>query len=302
MIAIIGSQANDIKRKSVDLDIVGSESDCNEFVKSNLDVIIEQYQSTNGKKIIYKGSGCTIPNSNIIEAEITNKGSSAEKLYELILADRHTRFKNGIAYASLDVCYMLKMSHRFRKNSTHFMKTMRDIHVMRTMGATIRQEHLEYFKQREKETYTYSHPKLNKNKAQFFSGDGVNYVYDHDSIHESVKIMDKPAYSFFQADNTEVLSDMNKFFQLPKQIQLNAVCEESMVLAIERAVVPYRVAYKRAYVTALEKVCTSITSGKFREFAWENYNTALAMFDQYYFDKFFKDVGMGKVDKAQNVG
>ena len=301
MIAVIGSQAIDIKRKSVDIDIVGSVAACNKFARKNLNTILEQYPSTNGKKIIYKGDGCIIPNSNIIEAEITKRGSSADKLFKLIMADHSTQFKDGIAYASLDVCYMLKMSHRFRKNSVHFHKTMRDILVMRSLGAVIRDEHRDFFKEREKETYTYSHPKLNKGKAQFFSGDGVNYVYDHDSIHESVKIMSKPAYTFFQAENEEVMCDMNKFFELPQEIRLNAVCEESMVLAIERAVVPYNVPYKRAYTMALEKVCTSITSGRFREFAWENYQGVLGRFNQYYFDKFFKDVENGKVDRAQKI-
>jgi hypothetical protein len=301
MIAVIGSQAIDIKRKSVDIDIVGSVAACNKFARKNLNTILEQYPSTSGKKIIYKGDGCIIPNSNIIEAEITKRGSSADKLFKLIMADHSTRFKDGIAYASLDVCYMLKMSHRFRKNSVHFHKTMRDILVMRSLGAVIRDEHREFFKEREKETYTYSHPKLNKGKAQFFSGDGVNYVYDHDSIHESVKIMDKPAYTFFQAENEEVMCDMNKFFELPQEIRLNAVCEESMVLAIERAVVPYNVPYKRAYTMALEKVCTSITSGRFREFAWENYQGVLGRYNASYFDKFFKDVENGKVDRAQKI-
>lgn len=301
MIAVIGSQAIDIKRKSVDIDIVGSVAACNKFARKNLNTILEQYPSTNGKKIIYKGDGCIIPNSNIIEAEITKRGSSADKLFKLIMADHSTQFKDGIAYASLDVCYMLKMSHRFRKNSVHFHKTMRDILVMRSLGAVIRDEHREFFKEREKETYTYSHPKLNKGKAQFLSGDGVNYVYDHDSIHESVKIMDKPAYTFFQAENEEVMCDMNKFFELPQEIRLNAVCEESMVLAIERAVVPYNVPYKRAYTMALEKVCTSITSGRFREFAWENYQGVLGRYNASYFNKFFKDVENGKVDRAQKI-
>ena len=49
---------------------------------------------------------------------------------------------------------------------------------------------------------------------------------------------------------------------------------------------------------ALEKVCTSITSGKFREFSWENYLKVRNMYDSMTFDKFFDDVKNDKVAMA----
>lgn len=230
-----------------------------------------------------------------MEAEITWDGSTAKMLHDLILADPKTIYADGLAYASLDVCYMLKMSHRYLKNSPHFLKTMKDIRNLRQFGAAIRPEHKAFLKEREKVTYWYKHPKLNKSKKEFFNGDGVKYVYDHDSIHESVKEGERPAYTYFQSENTEVMCDMKKFFEIDEQIRLNAVYEESCVLALERSIIPFGTDYEKAFVMALEKVCTSITSGKFREFSYNNYDKVRGMYKESTFDKFFDDVLNDKV-------
>lgn len=293
MICVIGSQA--IVKQGVpfktprDLDFVCTYDELIAFAKTVDFGHKESYPSNGGKKWVIKGTKL------IVEAELAWPDSIAAELVQLILADKKTLYADGFAYASIDVCYMLKMSHRYLRNSPHFLKTMRHIHMLRKMGAKIRKEHREFYKKRVEATYWYKHPSLMKNKSDFFNGDGVNYVYDHDSMHESVALDGKPAYTHFQSDNAEVQCDMNKFFALPEQVRLNAVCEESMVLALERAIVPFNVPPLVAYKKALEKVCTSITSGKFREYAWENYDKALAMFDEKIFERFWQHVEQGKV-------
>jgi hypothetical protein len=308
MICVVGSHAMNIQllrlkgvqyRKPMDMDIVGSMDEVVEFANRNMTNITEQYPSKKGTKMIFKSMESVIPYSNIMEAEIAWDSTSAAALRDLILADPQTIYHDGLAYASLDICYMLKMTHRYLKNNPHFLKTMRDIHNLRSLGATIRPEHNKFFKQREKDTYWYAHPKLNKNKKDFFNGDGVKYVYDHDSIHESVKEGVFPAYTYFQSENAEVMCDMKKFFELPEQIRLNAVYEESCVLALERSIIPFGTDYQKAFNMALEKVCTSITSGKFREYAWENYATVRGMFKAETFDRFFEHVRLGMVDSAK---
>lgn len=307
MICVIGSHAinhqlHKLKgfryRKPMDIDIVADHDEAVAFAKKNMIEITEQYPSAKGGKLIFKSKSSVIPFSNIMEAELTLEGSTAKDLYNIILNDPETMYIDGIAYASLDVCYMLKMSHRYVKNSSHFLKTMKDIHNLRKFGAKIRKEHKEFYKARMNATYWYKHPKLNKSKSDFFNGDGVTYLYDHDEIHESVKIDSAPAYTNFQSDNAEVMCDMKKFFELPEQIRLNAVYEESCVLALERSIIPFGTDYERAFVMALEKVCTSITSGKFREYAWENYYTVRDMFNPETFDRFFEHVANDQVKMA----
>jgi hypothetical protein len=268
MLAVIGSVAlivrgYNIGRKPSDHDLVG---DYDELIKKLQQVgcttIIPIAQ---GKKVV--GRNQTI----IFECEIAWEKSTSAELLELIANDKDTLKDGDYMYPSLNVLYMLKMTHRFKKNNPHFLKTMQDIHLMREWGAVIQPEHKEFFKRRLKETLNYSHPKLNQSKKEFFTDD-VPYTYDHDSIHEAIKLNDKPAYAYFKDDEKEVLVSRELFFKLPLDIQIAAVYEESCVLALERSQIPFpNMDRLDSFYIALEKVCTSITSGWFREFAWEHY-------------------------------
>lgn len=292
-------------RKPMDMDIVCTLDDAERFAVENYSKINEKYRSPKGGKMVIKGSGYKHPESAIAEIELIGHHETAQELYDLVLADPETIIEGEFAYASMDVCYMLKMSHRYLKNNAHFLKTMRDIQNLRTLGATVQKKHKKFLKERERVTYWYKHPKLNKDKMDFFNGDGVTYLYDHDNIHESVKRDAAPAYTHFQAGGAEVMCDMKKFFEIDEQIRLNAVYEESCVLALERSIIPFGTPYEKAFLMALEKVCTSITSGKFREFAWENYLKVRNMYDSMTFDKFFDDVLNDKVmlhDYGNNSG
>lgn len=306
MLCVIGSHAINRQlfkqrgfslRRPMDLDLVGTLEQVEDFVARHYSHVSQRYTIDNGSKLIVKADTSLLANSSILEVELVTAGSTAEALQNIILSDSATLRTANLAYASLDVCYMLKMTHRYLKDNPHFLKTMNDIHALRSLGATIRPEFAEFVKSRERATYRYSHPKLNQSKTNFFSGDGVEYVYDHDSVHESVKQGSQPAYTYFQSQQAEVMCDMNKFFELDRQIQLNAVYEESCVLALERSIVPFGSAYEPAFVIALEKVCTSITSGRFREFAWENYREVRSMYTHDTFNKFFSDVAAGLVAK-----
>jgi hypothetical protein len=69
------------------------------------------------------------------------------------------------------------------------------------------------------------------------------------------------------------------------------------VLAIERSLVPHAgvKTAKQAFVFALSKVCSSITSGYFRDFAYENAFDILKNYKDGYWEKFQNDVTNGKV-------
>jgi hypothetical protein len=192
---------------------------------------------------------------------------------------------------------MLKMSHRYLKNSPHFHKTMGDIKIMRAQGAKLQPDHMEFYKRRQTATYTYGHPKLNVNKTQFFNGDGVEYKYDHDSIHRSVMRGYQPAYEVYKEDQAEVFCSKELFEAAPMHVRLNGVLEEAMVLALERSQIPFpgMKTPLESFLMALEKVCTSITSGWFREFAWENFNEVLDLYDPNYVNQFWEDVKSGVV-------
>jgi hypothetical protein len=204
----------------------------------------------------------------------------------------------------LKYLYALKMSHRYLRNSPHFLKTMRDIQAIRKFAKESNYDlHFdpklkEWFKKREKETYWYKHPSLKQNKKDFFNGDGVTYVYDHDSIHEAVKHLDEPAYNKFKVDTAEVECSKEKFFSLPMDTQLYSVLEEVQVLALERSQIPFKdkgIDPRWSFNKAHEKVCTSITSGWWREFAWEHYDMVQDMYEPDYVNNFWAAVNMNRV-------
>jgi hypothetical protein len=283
-------------RTPVDTDLVCTYEALQQYLKQWN--IIAQYPISKGKKIFAKTSM-----GHIFEAEIAWENSIAEKLIKLVEDDKDTIYNEAnnliVLTPSLDVLYMLKMSHRFLKNSPHFLKTMRDIQLMRKIGAKIRPEHQTFYKERQKETYNYSHPKLDVKKDEFFDSDKnkIVMVYDHDSIHEAVKHLAKPAYTYYQKDNEEVACSKEKFFAVDESVRLYGVLEEAYVLALERSQIPFKekVDPYKSFCIALMKISTSITSGYFRTFCWENYDKALAMYNSNYVLNFWDKVKSGVV-------
>lgn len=224
--------------------------------------------------------------------------SSAGRLIGLVEADGGTKETSLGLLPSLDVLFTLKHSHRHLKNSPHFWKNLFDYHRMKDLGAKL--VHTDWLKQREKETYTYAHPRLNQDKKAFFADDNIKYVYDHDSIHEAVARGDRPAYRSFQKDGAEVQSDKAKFFACDRTVQINSVLEESAVLAIERSLVPYPgvLTTKQAWHFAFSKVCTSIASGWWRAFAYDNAIEILKAFRDDYWQRFERGLAAGVVKRA----
>ena len=169
---------------------------------------------------------------------------------------------------------------------------------MRSRGVKLNDELEAISALREKETLSYPHPNLSVSKSEFFKDDF--YTVDHDSIHRAVALFDKPAYTYYMKDGSEVMTDRQKFFTMPFEIQLAGVYEETCVLALERSQIPndFSVDPNKIFLYALEKVCTSITSGWFREFAWENYHLVVKMHDDLgrndYIKRYKKNIDMIK--------
>jgi len=289
MLVLIGSKAINqhipgFRNNPADTDVM-----CcwNEFIEwSEGQSLKSVYPSNDGKKMIAVTS-----NDSIYEFELTDYSKSAKIFVDL--ASKSTLVVDDMIVPELNLLFTLKCSHRFLKNSKHFDKTMLDYHYLKDFGCHI--AHGEFLRLREKETYAYKHPNLNKSKDQFFDKKEINYLYDHDSIHESVKIGDKPAYKYYQID--EVKCSKNLFDQLPHRIKINAVLEESYVLALERSQIPHghKITAKQSFLIALQKVCTSITSGWFREFAYDNYYNILERYDDEYVNKFKNDLAKGVI-------
>lgn len=253
-------------------------------IPSDIDYIctFEQFQAwTRENKAIIKHC---VPLSDTKFHVLSHEGHN----YEFEIAWENTAARSlldtydGEGVASIDWCYALKMSHRYLKNSAHFLKTMRDIQLLKPLVSDDAKLIIEsdWFKQREKETYTYKHPKLDVNKDEFFTGDGVQYVYDHDSLHEVVALGDQPAYRSYLKDDSEVMTSLDKFRSCSRRVQLLGGVEEAMVLCAERSLISHNFVPDPdvMFEFALQKLCTSISSGWFRESCWEGYDEIMDIY------------------------
>lgn len=230
----------------------------------------QMYPTSKGKHYVLRG-----PN-RIIDAELAWPDSAAEKFTEIVSEDSGTSMLNTKhLLPGLDLLYLLKMSHRYLRNSPHFLKTMGDIHLMRKHGAKIPEQYKAFYKERMKETYWYVHPKLKDETAKTFfkTQEESFYVYNHDDIHQAVAIGSVPAYTMYMQDGAQVNCDKGKFLAHDESVRLNGVLEEAYVLALERHQIPNNFKYhaKLSFDIALSKVCSSITSGWFRAYSWEHY-------------------------------
>lgn len=299
---LIGSRALALRapkalmRKPLDFDFVCTQSEFDFWLAKNGEKVnpTKVYPMVNEHNNVHK---MIVEGSTNCEFEIITPGTTSVELHELVMSDKESFETPFGMVPSFDMLFTIKSSHKYLRNSPHFWKTLVDYHIMKRMGAVIRPEWQSFHKSREKETYWYKHPKLNQSKDSFFADDNIQYVYDHDTIHESVARGDKPAYTYYMKDGAQVDCDKEKFFAIDQQIRLNGVVEEAAVLAIERSLVPHPGVWTPEYAWkfALAKVCSSITSGWFRAFAYENALEILKLYPQGYWEKFQKDVESGLV-------
>lgn len=261
-------------RQPKDTDYICPHEEAKQYIASYQPDTVEP--NVKGTTLILKKKG-----SQPVELMIAWPGSITEAIYKGCTINSLIGNPDYLQIAPLNVLYLLKMSHRYLKNSPHFLKTMEDIHYMRALGAEI--DNPELLKAREKETYDYKHPSLMRNKKQFFDpNEGVKYQYDHDTIHLAMAVEPlKPAYTNFKHDQAEVMIDREKWNAQPESVKLNSVYEEAAVLALERSQIPFRgqVSPDRSYRLALQKVCTSISSGWWREYAWEHYREVIGIYE-----------------------
>jgi len=147
---------------------------------------------------------------------------------------------------------------------------------MRAWRATVPDGLRGWLKARENETYQYGHVSLEKSKAEFFRD---AFLHDHDSLHEVMALGGVPAYTLYRRPGAEVQCDRGLWDRLPEEVRLASVVEEASVLALERSQIPFPGQWtpEQSFLFALEKACTSITSGWWREYAWEHYDAVVAL-------------------------
>lgn len=299
---LIGSKAWELNqgpslgRAATDLDIICTQEEFYALLpKLNIAPLLIQSIKIKGEHavVIIKDNSSAAPKRVILEASFTDvAGKLTESNKQLVdklghALQHQVPILGSVIVPPCGVLLALKLSHKY-KESVHFHKTRNDILIMKKfkyLPSIVGTLWLLQWQTARIQATAKKAPVLKQDKSTFFN-ENVPYVYDHDTIHASVKHLDKPAYCYYMQDDEEVLSSREKFFAQSEIVRLYGVLEESYVLALERAVIPYGTDPKKAFDTALVKVCTTITSGFFREYAWENYDKIQALYHESYIIKF----------------
>jgi hypothetical protein len=304
---VIGSKLHPyFYRKSEDTDVIGTKAEFFDVVKAcnNIrDIAIKE----DSAYVKFISAGELL----IIDWQFTDTGSPMSsnnaKLHDWM---KRNGFSAGFSEATNQVVFVshwqngpqlysaLKSTHKysfhkFEQNRKDII-WLNDIFNRYDIPIEIDDELSQIIAERTSITYKKT-PRLQNMKKENFFTNNVKYVYDHDTIHAAVKLLDRPAYTYYMQDAAEVNCDKTKFYEQPEIVRLYGVLEESYVLALERSVIPFKSDPDKAFKMALQKVCTSITGGWFREYAWDNYDKVLELYHKSYVDKFNAALSKGEI-------
>ena len=202
-----------------------------------------------------------------------------DDLNNALIYDSCAKGVPGLMVADLNTLALIKRSHLWRdyqwdKHITHYHKHLKQ-HLL--------QSDLPHVEERAKltrEKYPQGQPRLNQTNEDFFD-DAVAKVYDHDWLHELAAYYDKPLYTRLKHDDSKAWCEKDLWEQLSTEDKQRCVAEEAYVIATERYLVRtnWEFSYRGAYLSALKKICTTLTSGWFRDYAIDSYPEIVALFD-----------------------
>lgn len=189
---------------------------------------------------------------------------------------------------------IIKRSHLWRKLSfqkhiTHYHKYMQVYKEknLEQQDKNILQERIELTAK----AFPQGYPRLNKSVDSFFD-DFVKKKYNHDYLHELVSYYDNPLYTKLQCSSASAWCDKDLWDKLSKDDKIKCIGEEVQVIAIERFLVPndWNYSVRGAYIQSLDKVCTTLCSGWFRDDAINFYPEVLNLCDRIKFENIRKQL------------
>jgi hypothetical protein len=285
--------------------IIGSRALNHHFPNTNIELSDWDYIATEKeakdwflqKKIIpniieynnLKLYSCEIDGINH-EFEIAEEGYSAWDYLEL------SKNKEGSQeWANLNILYSIKKSHIHQP--INWYKHIEDYHFLKNVLVI---DHLEEItKKRSKETdirLNTRTPNLNKSVEEFVkeSQKILNRIFDHDDLHKIVAYYEHPLYFRIQPSHDRVMCSKDLWEELEYEDKIKCVLEEAYVISLERKIVPMLFQKGNFYTKdkavkwSIMRICTTLASGWFREFAINNYYQILDRVSYKFLDNFFE--------------
>jgi hypothetical protein len=263
-------------RKPKDWDIICTRKDVKRFFDLNRNDIVHLWPKEGEGKF-----GCHInigEGIEVIEFD-TRESKSNQMLIRMSMAGTIRRWDMILHVPALTTLMKLKESHIILPR--HWEKNIADYHYLKLACGDPTEEDEAFFRVRRKEHQDGAEwINLNVTNENFFgqSDWSAKRIICHDDIHEAIKYQKVPIYAMCKKDPTKAIMDKKMFFRLPRKFQIQAVREEAMAIAIERGLIP--MSYRReicdedvkaAYNYAIRRICTTLTKGWFRKFAYEHW-------------------------------
>lgn len=303
---VVGSKAlnyhfPDLKREVKDIDIIGTKDDIKYLINT---LSPEKIRETESITTLFN---IQTPNEffNTKNVEILSADNS-EALSEYIKFDTQDgKLGSGLRFASPEVLLSLKKSHinfpiKFEKHIKDYNFLLSKLKEDKLSKITKTN-----FKETEKRVGELRTPSLKKSTMNFFGqSDGyVKYFYIHDDIHRVMAHYDRPVYEDMQVDSSSAWCEKDMWNNFSFEKKAKCVLEEAYVIALERRIIPMLngcgevVSSKKAFEWALMRICTTLCSGWFRQFATDNYVNILEYYNPNYVQKFLKAESEGLIKK-----
>lgn len=262
MRTLIGSQAANFWYPNIslpvgtDYDVLLSHSEAEEFCQRDLPFDSASWNA---------GGGIEVHNLDFL-----NNDKISAYNTECQVKIRGTRFSvcSPRGLAAIMRSHLWRPRHKFAKNITRYQHLDRSF--CESDWAFIRER-----EQLTKRVFPEYLPPKDVSNEQFFR-DNVTKHFPHDDIHPFVAYREHPVYLSLKKDFSKAAIDEELWESSPKVTKHMAVLEECYVIALERYIIPAllegrRYPYRLAFLNALEKACTTLSGGSFREHAIDNY-------------------------------
>lgn len=221
------------------------------------------------------------------DLDVISKVSVMEKEHQAYWIDSFEEvleINKGLIFVDPDLILTIKASHAGW--DIHWSKTMGDILFLKSKGHKINKPLYRKLVKDWIKVHGKKWASLKNKDSETFFEDSVKRKYVHDDIHDAVAVYDQPLYTKLLCEGVTCSED--GFNKLSLEDQLLLVKEEVWVTALERFLIPadFKMNQQLAYWKSLKKLMTTMSSGYFKLFMIDNYESLYKNTDLSYIEKF----------------